>query len=58
VFFECPSEEFHSKFSVTNQRDEGICEDPWVRGAFYLVAKRPGLEADRSPPSSAEIKNT
>jgi hypothetical protein len=29
---------------------------PWVPGAFSLVVKRPGLEADHSPPSSAEVK--
>jgi hypothetical protein len=29
----------------------------WVRGALSLGIKRPGCEADHSPPSSAEIKN-
>jgi hypothetical protein len=29
----------------------------WVPGALSLVVKRPGLEADHSHPSSAEIKN-
>jgi hypothetical protein len=29
----------------------------WVPGIFSLVIKRPGGEADRSPPSSAEVKN-
>jgi hypothetical protein len=28
----------------------------WVRGALSLGIKRPGREADRSPPSSAEVK--
>jgi hypothetical protein len=30
----------------------------WVRGALSLGIKRPGREADHSPPSSAEVKNT
>jgi hypothetical protein len=30
----------------------------WVTGAFYLGVKRPELDADHSPPSSAENKNT
>jgi hypothetical protein len=29
----------------------------WVLGALSLGAKRPGREADRSPASSAEVKN-
>jgi hypothetical protein len=29
----------------------------WVPGALYLGVKRPGSEADHSPPSSAEVKN-
>jgi hypothetical protein len=29
----------------------------WVPGAFSLGVKRPGREADHSPPSSAEVKN-
>jgi hypothetical protein len=29
----------------------------WVTGAVSLGVKRPGREADHSPPSSAEIKN-
>jgi hypothetical protein len=28
----------------------------WVPGAFSLGIKRPGREADHSPPSSAEVK--
>jgi hypothetical protein len=28
----------------------------WVLGALSLGVKRPGREADRSPPSSAEVK--
>jgi hypothetical protein len=29
----------------------------WVLGALSLGVKRPGREADYSPPSSAEVKN-
>jgi len=29
----------------------------WVPGALSLRVKRPGSEADHSPPSSAEVKN-
>jgi hypothetical protein len=29
----------------------------WVPGALSLGVKRPGSEADHSPPSSAEVKN-
>jgi hypothetical protein len=29
----------------------------WVIGALSLRVKQPGREADRSPPSSAEVKN-
>jgi hypothetical protein len=28
----------------------------WVPGAFSMGVKRPGREADHSPPSSAEVK--
>jgi hypothetical protein len=30
----------------------------WVSGTIFLGVKRPGREADHSPPSSAEVKNT
>jgi hypothetical protein len=29
---------------------------PWVQGALSLGVKRPGREADHSPPCSAEVK--
>jgi hypothetical protein len=29
----------------------------WVLGALSLVVKRPGRDADHSPPSSAEVKS-
>jgi len=28
----------------------------WIRGALSSGVKRPGREADHSPPSSAEVK--
>jgi hypothetical protein len=28
----------------------------WIQGALSLGVKRPGREADHSPPSSAEVK--
>jgi hypothetical protein len=30
----------------------------WVSGALYSGVKRPGREADHSPPTSAEVKKT
>jgi hypothetical protein len=30
----------------------------WVRGALSPGVKRPGREADHSPPTSAEVKKT
>jgi hypothetical protein len=30
----------------------------WIRGAFSVGVKRLGLEADHSPPASAEVKKT
>jgi hypothetical protein len=37
----------------------GLTQPPirWVPGALSLGVKRPGREADHSPPSSAEVKN-
>jgi hypothetical protein len=41
------------------QTGSGSTQPPiqWVPGAPSLVVKRPGCEADHSPPSSAEVKN-
>jgi hypothetical protein len=38
----------------------GFTQPPiqWVLGALSPVVKRPGREADHSPPTSAEVKNT
>jgi hypothetical protein len=40
------------------KKDYSLHEPPiqWVPGALSLELKRPGREADHSPPSSAEIK--
>jgi hypothetical protein len=37
-----------------------ICVPPiqWVPGDFFPGLKRPGREADHSPPASAEVKKT
>jgi hypothetical protein len=37
----------------------GFTQPPiqWVPGALSLRVKQPGLEADHSPPSSAEVNN-
>jgi hypothetical protein len=37
----------------------GLTQPPiqWIPGALSLGLKRPGREADHSPPSSAEVKN-
>jgi hypothetical protein len=46
-------------FSTTASRTAmGPTQPPvqWVRGGLYLGIKRPGREADHSPPSSAEVK--
>jgi hypothetical protein len=29
----------------------------WIQGALFLGIKRPGCEADHSPPSSAQVEN-
>jgi hypothetical protein len=47
-------------FSVHHrvQNGSGPTQPPiqWVPGALSLGVKRPGREADHSPPSSAEVK--
>jgi hypothetical protein len=48
-----------------SRQGQGICSTSqltkppvqWVPGAIPLVVKRPGSEADHSPPPSAEVKN-
>jgi hypothetical protein len=40
------------------QNGSGAHPAPWVPGALSLGVKRPGREADHSPPSSAKVKNT
>jgi hypothetical protein len=43
---------------VLHDRVLGPTQPPiqWERGALSLGVKRPGREADHSPPSSAEVK--
>jgi hypothetical protein len=46
-------------FATASRPALGPTQPPiqWVPGAFTLRVKRPGREADHSPPSSVEIKN-
>jgi hypothetical protein len=47
-------------FSLHHRVQNGSGTHPvsyqWVPGTLSLVVKRPGREADHSPPSSAEVK--
>jgi hypothetical protein len=49
---------FHIKLSTASRTALGPTQPPiqWVPGAISLGVKRPGREADHSPPSSAEVK--
>jgi hypothetical protein len=46
-------------FTTVSRQDLGSTQPPlqWVSGALSLEVKRPGREADHSPPSSADVKN-
>jgi hypothetical protein len=46
-------------FTTVSRMALGPTQPPiqWVSGAPSLAVKRPGREADHSPPSSAEVKN-
>jgi hypothetical protein len=46
-------------FTTVSRMALGPTQPPiqWVPGALSLGIKRPGREADHSPPSSAEVKN-
>jgi hypothetical protein len=46
-------------FITASRRALGPTQPPiqWVPGSLSLVVKRPGREADHSPPSSAEVNN-
>jgi hypothetical protein len=45
--------------TTTSRTTLGPTQPPiqWVPEALSLGVKRPGIEADHSPPSSAEVKN-
>jgi hypothetical protein len=47
-------------FSISSRQVLRPTQPPiqWVRGAFYVVLKRQGSEADHSPPTVAEVKKT
>jgi hypothetical protein len=46
-------------FTTVSRPALGLTQPPiqWVPGALSLGVKRPGREAEHSPPSSAEVKN-
>jgi hypothetical protein len=46
-------------FTTASRMALGPTQPPiqWVHGVLSLGVKRPGREADHSPPSSAEVKN-
>lgn len=46
-------------FSKTSRPAPGLTEPSvqWVSRVFFLEVKRPGREANHSPPSSADVKN-
>jgi hypothetical protein len=45
-------------FTTVSRQELRLTQSPirWVLGALSLRVKRPGREADHSPPSSAEVK--
>jgi hypothetical protein len=45
-------------FTTASRTALGPTQPPiqWVPGSLSLAVKRPGREADHSPPSSAEVK--
>jgi hypothetical protein len=47
-------------FSTSSRPDMGSTQPPirWVLGALSPAVKRPGHEADHSPPTSAGVKKT
>jgi hypothetical protein len=47
-------------FSTSSRPVPGSTQPPiqWVPGALSPGVKRPGREADHSPPTTAEVKNT
>jgi hypothetical protein len=46
-------------FTTASRTALGPTQPPiqWEPGALFMAVKRPGREADHSPPSSAEVKN-
>jgi hypothetical protein len=46
-------------FTTASRKALGPTQPPiqWVPGDLFLGVKRPGREADHSPPSSTEVKN-
>jgi len=50
---------FGNVFTTVSRPDLGPTQPPiqWVPGTLSMWVKRPGREADHSPPSSDEVKN-
>jgi hypothetical protein len=55
-----PSRVKNFLFSTSSRPDLAFIQLPsqWVSGALSPAVKRPGREADHSPPSTAEVKKT
>jgi hypothetical protein len=53
----CPEEFRIFSFTLSVSALEPTQPIQWVSGALCLGIKRPGFEADHSPPSSGEVKN-
>jgi hypothetical protein len=46
----------YTKYHATLTAVTDVLNMQWVPGALSLGVKRPGREAEQSPPSSAEVK--
>jgi hypothetical protein len=46
-------------FTTVSRTVLGLTQPPiqWVQGVLFSEVKRPGREADQSPPSNVEVKN-
>jgi hypothetical protein len=55
-----PAEARDFLYSTESRQALGPIQPPiqWLQGALSVGVKRPGCEADHSPPSSAEVRNT
>jgi hypothetical protein len=55
-----PGRDNNFVFSISSRPALGPTQPPiqWVPGALFPGVKRPGSEADHSPPATAEVKKT